>query len=241
MVKKGSKIRPRTAGSIPGPVSRAIAEKAAQYEMYVVGNLRMAQSKERMDEGMEQLKAMHAQGMLPVDPEKLLDLRLRFIGDAVLAIFPIRDGDASEFAQGLLNPSRDADHMIELSNYLIEVTGDEVSLPDDAFGNTTPVELLTLSACQTAAGDEKAALGLAGKALWDWGGSQRWLRSEEDAGTIRALTAKAGGHATLFRGGDRDGAVFHPLPAPMQALQRRIKQALDPRGLFNPGRLYADW
>lgn len=39
-------------------------------------------------------------------------------------------------------PLEDADHMVELSNYLIEGTGDEVSLPPDAFGNTTPLELL---------------------------------------------------------------------------------------------------
>ncbi len=42
-------------------------------------------------------------------------------------------------------PLSDADHMVELSNYLIEVTGDSVSLPDDAFGNTTPVSLLPFS------------------------------------------------------------------------------------------------
>lgn len=42
-------------------------------------------------------------------------------------------------------PLDDADYMVELTNYLIEVTADGVSLPDDAFGNTTPVELLPFS------------------------------------------------------------------------------------------------
>ncbi len=39
-------------------------------------------------------------------------------------------------------PIEDADHLVELSNYLVEGTGDRPSLPDDAFGNTTPVRLL---------------------------------------------------------------------------------------------------
>lgn len=77
----------------------------------------------------------------------------------------------------------------------------------------------------------------------DWGGAQRWLRGdpERDAATeaeaLRAAAAAAGGHATLFRG---SGApAFHPLPRAMQALQERVKQALDPAGILNPGRLVA--
>ena len=39
-------------------------------------------------------------------------------------------------------PSEDGDFLIELSNYLVEGTTDRQSLPDDAFGNTTPTRLL---------------------------------------------------------------------------------------------------
>jgi glycolate oxidase FAD binding subunit len=83
-------------------------------------------------------------------------------------------------------------------------------------------------------------LDLAGKWLIEWGGAQRWLRTELDPATIREAAAAAGGHATLFRGGDRNGAVFHPLPSALMALHRNLKQAFDPLGLFNPGRLYLD-
>jgi len=45
--------------------------------------------------------------------------------------------------------------------------------------------------------------------------------------------------------GDGDGNtradIFHPLPAPLLALHRRIKRAFDPAGIFNPGRLHADF
>lgn len=83
-------------------------------------------------------------------------------------------------------------------------------------------------------------LDLPGRQLIDWGGAQRWLLSEAPARQVRAVAAAVGGHATLFRGGDRSGEVFHPLAAPIAALHRRLKAAFDPAGLFNPGRLYAD-
>ena len=39
-------------------------------------------------------------------------------------------------------PVADADYLVELSNYLVEGTGDNQSLPPDAFGNTTELRLL---------------------------------------------------------------------------------------------------
>ncbi len=84
-----------------------------------------------------------------------------------------------------------------------------------------------------------AHLNLPGKWLIDWGGAQRWLKSDASATDIRRAAESAGGHATLFRGGDRNAEVFHPLPQPLAALHRRLKQSFDPAGILNPGRLYA--
>ncbi|THF60485.1 glycolate oxidase subunit GlcE [Pseudothauera rhizosphaerae] len=86
-----------------------------------------------------------------------------------------------------------------------------------------------------------APLKLGGERFMEWGGAQRWLRSTEPAGRIRERAAQLGGHATLFRGGDRSGAVFHPLPAPLLAIHRRLKDAFDPADIFNPGRLHQDF
>lgn len=84
-------------------------------------------------------------------------------------------------------------------------------------------------------------LDLPGEWLLDWGGAQRWLKTDNAATTIREAATKAGGHATLFRGGDREGEVFHPLPPALMALHRRLKAAFDPHGILSPGRMYSDW
>ncbi len=84
-----------------------------------------------------------------------------------------------------------------------------------------------------------APIDLPGQWFIDWGGAQRWLRSSAPADAIRAAAARAGGHATLFRGGDRD-TVFQPLAAPLLAVQQRLKQCFDPHTILNPGRLYVE-
>jgi glycolate oxidase FAD binding subunit len=72
--------------------------------------------------------------------------------------------------------------------------------------------------------------------LTEWGGALCWLVSDEPAETIRHRVSSHGGHATLFR--SINDVAFQPLAPAMMALQQRIKLALDPHGLFNPGRLY---
>jgi len=83
------------------------------------------------------------------------------------------------------------------------------------------------------------ALALPGAQLIEWGGGQRWLRGDVPAAEVRERAAACGGHATLFRGGERRH-VFTPLSAPIAAIHKRLKAEFDPAGIFNPGRLY-DW
>ncbi len=85
------------------------------------------------------------------------------------------------------------------------------------------------------------ALELPGRQTVEWGGALRWLASTGDAAPIRARAAQLGGHAAAFRGGDRKGEVFQPLSAPLATVHRRLKQAFDPAGIFNPGRLYPEF
>jgi len=83
-----------------------------------------------------------------------------------------------------------------------------------------------------------APIKLDGEELVEWGGALRWLRSDAPAQTIRARAASLGGHATAFRGADRSGEVFHPLPNALFAIHRRLKDAFDPAAIFNPGRMF---
>ncbi|SAL06081.1 glycolate oxidase FAD binding subunit [Caballeronia calidae] len=88
-------------------------------------------------------------------------------------------------------------------------------------------------------------MSLPGDVLLDWGGAQRWLKSEAASTDIRAIARVAGGHATRFSPlaeSDQDHAEspFAPLSAPLARLHRELKFRLDPHGIFNPGRLYAE-
>ncbi|KFI07420.1 glycolate oxidase subunit GlcE [Massilia sp. BSC265] len=82
-----------------------------------------------------------------------------------------------------------------------------------------------------------SALVLGGVQLIEWGGAQRWLRSDLDAATIRRTVCAAGGHATLFRGGDKSVGVFQPLQPAIARIHERLKNSFDPAHIFNPGRM----
>lgn len=75
--------------------------------------------------------------------------------------------------------------------------------------------------------------------LIDWGGAQRWLRGEARHAELEREAQDAGGQVSLFRGGDRTGEVFVTPSPSVQLLHRRLKEAFDPAGMFNPGRLYS--
>jgi glycolate oxidase FAD binding subunit len=78
-----------------------------------------------------------------------------------------------------------------------------------------------------------------GEMMIDWGGAQRWVRGEPHLESLQRFSSHGGGHCTLFRGGDRSAEVRAPLKPVEQQLQLRLKQAFDPAGVLNPGRLYS--
>ena len=83
------------------------------------------------------------------------------------------------------------------------------------------------------------ALALEGARMIEWGGAQRWLRADGDPATaaaIRRMAQACGGHATLFRGGDKGVGVFQPLAPALARIHARMKDAFDPAHIFNPGR-----
>ncbi|MGE8391792.1 glycolate oxidase subunit GlcE [Pseudomonas sp. BIGb0427] len=80
-------------------------------------------------------------------------------------------------------------------------------------------------------------LELPGEQLLDWAGAQRWLKSEAPAEAIRAAASRLGGHATCYSASD---SPFQPLPTALLRYHQQLKQRLDPQGIFNPGRMYAE-
>jgi glycolate oxidase FAD binding subunit len=81
-------------------------------------------------------------------------------------------------------------------------------------------------------------LRLQGEQLIEWGGALRWLQTHADARTVREAANRAGGHATLFRGGDKAAGVFQPLAPGLLEIHRELKREFDPQGIFNRGRMY---
>jgi len=87
-------------------------------------------------------------------------------------------------------------------------------------------------------------------AVWylDWGGGLVWaaVAGADDGGAaairaaIRGADGRGTGHATLIKGSPelrQSIPVFEPQTPPLAALARRIKDAYDPRGILNPGRM----
>ncbi|MBL8504172.1 MAG: hypothetical protein JNL78_12090 [Rhodocyclaceae bacterium] len=104
---------------------------------------------------------------------------------------------------------------------------------DDFFSGAAALWRLSLPS-------KTAPLALPGNPLIEGGGALRWLKSDLPAAQLREAAARAGGHATLFRGSDKSAGAFQPLPAPLMAIHRNLKRNFDPQGLFNPGRLYPE-
>jgi glycolate oxidase FAD binding subunit len=82
-----------------------------------------------------------------------------------------------------------------------------------------------------------ATLDLPGKKLIEWGGALRWVKTAASPEAVR----RAARQATLFRASDKSAGAFAPLDPVSARLHKSLKAAFDPAGIFNPGRMYADF
>ena len=75
--------------------------------------------------------------------------------------------------------------------------------------------------------------------LLDWRGARRWLAGSYDRDALSARAGDAGGELWQLRGAENGADVFPERGAAYRNMLLRLKQALDPGGIFNPGRLYS--
>ncbi len=80
--------------------------------------------------------------------------------------------------------------------------------------------------------------------FYDWAGGLLWVEMPDGApreGIVRAALGGQG-HATLMRAdvSQRTGDMFEPLEPSLAALAKRVKESFDPKGVLNPGRMYAE-
>ncbi|MBV6824611.1 glycolate oxidase subunit GlcE [Pseudomonas sp. PD9R] len=116
----------------------------------------------------------------------------------------------------------DASYWLDLNEHRLSFFDEDQPLSRLSLPNNTP------------------KLSLPGQQLIDWGGAQRWLKSDAEAAFIRQVVDEVGGHVTCYSHGLTD-SPFQPLPTALMRLHQNLKQQLDPRGVFNPGRLYAEF
>jgi glycolate oxidase FAD binding subunit len=102
--------------------------------------------------------------------------------------------------------------------------------------STTPSEAPAIaSAIRTATGAQ---------VYYDWAGGLIWVAmpgAVAEEWTVRAALAGRG-HALLMRADPAARAsahIFEPLDAGLAALTKRLKESFDPKGILNPGRMYA--
>jgi glycolate oxidase FAD binding subunit len=86
-----------------------------------------------------------------------------------------------------------------------------------------------------------AALG--GAQLVEWGGALRWLKADPpaDPARVRDWARRHAGHATLYRAADKSAGAFQRPDGALLRIQRELKAAFDPSGIFNRRRMYPDF
>jgi glycolate oxidase FAD binding subunit len=118
--------------------------------------------------------------------------------------------------------------------------------PFAANGPSGPRPLWRVSVAPAQGSAFAALIEPSAQMFYDWAGGLIWVAPlpADDAGakSIRKAVAGVGGHATLIRAPAAVRAavdVFEPQETGVAALTKRVKESFDPKGVLNPGRMWA--
>ena len=76
--------------------------------------------------------------------------------------------------------------------------------------------------------------------LIEWNGSTRWIWDEGTLDKHQEFASQHGGHATVFRG-NQPGDSINKMSRELHLLQKKIKTAMDPHGVFGRKRLFTEF
>jgi glycolate oxidase FAD binding subunit len=133
-----------------------------------------------------------------------------------------------------------------VSRGLWRAVRDVLPLAASRSGAEAPLWRISTAPTKGAALARLIARACEAQVMYDWAGGLLWvaLPPSDDAGAeiVRRAVTASGGHATLVRAPASVRAavaVFEPPDAALGALSKRIKESFDPKGVLNPGRLWA--
>jgi glycolate oxidase FAD binding subunit len=120
------------------------------------------------------------------------------------------------------------------------------SRPLSATGSYGDWPLWRVSTAPSRGGEIAALAGPQARLFHDWAGGLIWLAlpptDDGGAATVRGAVRELGGHATLIRAPAAVRAavdVFQPQDRAVAAVSKRVKDGFDPKGVLNPGRMWA--
>jgi glycolate oxidase FAD binding subunit len=94
------------------------------------------------------------------------------------------------------------------------------------FANVTELHRVSCKSTAPLLGDIACAI--------DWGGALRWVQANEEiAAKLRYWATRAGGHASVWRGGaSAHASAAQSLSEPLKAVHAKLKSSFDPYNVF---------
>jgi glycolate oxidase FAD binding subunit len=145
----------------------------------------------------------------------------------------------------LLQPFGTVEHVDEVHSRALWRSVRNVK-PFSAGAPSGEQPLWRVSTAPSRGSEWAAAIPPGAQWFYDWAGGLIWIAMppSDDGGSaaIRRAVAACGGHAMLVRAPAALRAavdVFEPQPPALAAVTKRVKESFDPKGVLNPGRMWA--